>query len=49
MSYCYQCDKQVNYLFDDGRCGECTRLTQEEVEGFAFYQEIDETGAGDYE
>lgn len=29
--HCYQCDKQVAYLFDDGRCGGCTRLTPEEV------------------
>ena len=30
---CYQCDKPVNYLFADGRCKDCTRLTIEEVRG----------------
>ena len=30
---CYQCGKQVTYLFDDARCGDCTRLTPEEVRG----------------
>ena len=30
---CYQCDKQVDYLFEDGRCKDCTRLTPEEVKG----------------
>lgn len=29
--HCYQCDKPVTYLFEDGRCGGCTRLTPEEV------------------
>jgi len=33
MKYCYQCDAQVTYLFGDGRCGRCTRLTPEEVRG----------------
>ena len=30
---CYQCEKRVVYLFDDGRCEKCTRLTPEEVRG----------------
>lgn len=30
---CYQCEKPVDYLFDDGRCKDCTRLTPEEVRG----------------
>jgi hypothetical protein len=30
---CFQCEKVVNYLFDDCRCGECTRMTPEEVHG----------------
>ena len=30
---CYQCNVEVRYLFDDGRCGGCTRLTPEEVRG----------------
>lgn len=29
---CYQCEKEVNYLFEDGRCKDCTKLTKEEVE-----------------
>lgn len=31
--YCYQCGEPTSYLFDDGRCGGCTRLTPEEVKG----------------
>lgn len=23
---CYQCDRQVSYLFPDGRCSRCTRV-----------------------
>ena len=30
---CYQCDKDVSYLFADSRCKDCTRLTPEEVTG----------------
>ncbi len=30
---CFQCDKEVKYLFADCRCWECTRLTPEEVRG----------------
>ena len=30
---CYQCEKEVEYLFDDARCKDCTRLTPEEVRG----------------
>ena len=30
---CYQCEKECNYLFDDGRCHLCTRLTVDEVRG----------------
>ncbi len=22
---CYQCEKEVNYLFADGRCADCTQ------------------------
>lgn len=33
MSRCYQCDRGVGYLFTDGRCWQCTRMTREEVEG----------------
>jgi hypothetical protein len=29
--YCYQCGNEVNYLFPDARCKDCTRLTFEEV------------------
>ena len=35
MLYCYQCDKEVVYLFSDGRGKCCTRLTTEEVIGEA--------------
>ena len=30
---CYQCEEKVDYLFDDSRCKDCTRLTPEEVRG----------------
>ena len=30
---CYQCDRTCKYLFHDGRCSDCTRLTPEEVLG----------------
>lgn len=30
---CYQCEKEVDYLFDDSRCADCTRLTPEEIQG----------------
>lgn len=33
LFYCYECDKPVRYLFDDGRCKCCTRLTPDEVLG----------------
>ena len=33
MPTCYQCDRKVPYLFDDGRCSECTRLSIAEVIG----------------
>ena len=32
MTY-YQCEKECSYLFEDCRCGECTRMTPEEVVG----------------
>ena len=31
--HCYQCDRKTAYLFDDGRCGNCTRLTPDEIIG----------------
>ncbi len=42
MPTCYQCDRQVPYLFDDGRCSECTRLSVDEVTG--DYQDEEEMG-----
>ena len=30
---CYQCDKEVNWLAPDSRCGDCTRWTPEQVRG----------------
>lgn len=33
MKPCYQCDAMVPYLFGDGRCAKCTRLTPAEVCG----------------
>lgn len=34
---CYQCDRPTAYLFPDSRCGDCTRLTPEEVAGGAIH------------
>lgn len=40
---CYECLKEVVYLFDDGRCKDCTRLVPEEVQGLLqFEEEIEE-------
>lgn len=33
MKTCYQCDKEVHWLAPDSRCGDCTRLTPEQVRG----------------
>lgn len=30
---CYGCGEKVDWLAPDGRCGDCTRLTPEEVVG----------------
>jgi hypothetical protein len=30
---CYQCGKEVHWLAPDSRCGDCTRLTPEQVRG----------------
>ena len=30
---CNECGNDVNYLFDDGKCHECTQMTYEEVTG----------------
>lgn len=31
--FCYECSTKSHYLFPDGRCKTCTRLTTEEVRG----------------
>lgn len=33
MYKCYQCMRDTMYLFDDARCNECTRLTEQDVCG----------------
>jgi len=33
---CYQCETEVDYLFEDARCIDCTRLTPEEVSGVEY-------------
>lgn len=33
IKQCYECEKYVSHLFEDSRCGGCTRLTPEEVRG----------------
>jgi hypothetical protein len=30
---CYQCDKTTEWLAPDSRCGDCTRLTVDEIRG----------------
>ena len=30
---CYQCENECKYLFEDGRCYKCTRMSVEEVTG----------------
>ena len=32
---CYNCEAEVNWLADDSRCGDCTRLTEGEIVGVA--------------
>lgn len=44
MTTCYQCDEEVNYLFADSRCGDCTRLTPEELRGEEEYDCDEELG-----
>lgn len=36
---CYQCEKDVLYLFDDSRCKDCTRLSIKDVQGHDCYGE----------
>jgi hypothetical protein len=38
---CYQCDEEVKWLAPDSRCGDCTRLTPEEVQGEVPIEELD--------
>lgn len=33
MYKCYQCMRDTMYLFDDARCNECTRLTEQDICG----------------
>ncbi len=33
LKRCYQCDAEVAWLAPDSRCGDCTRLTVEEIRG----------------
>lgn len=42
---CYQCDAAVNYLFPDGRCGKCTRISPEELTGAPINDPTDEETA----
>jgi hypothetical protein len=30
---CYQCEKRVNWLAPDSRCGDCTGYTPDEIQG----------------
>jgi len=46
---CYQCENEVEYLFDDSRCKDCTRMTPDEVVGATdehkeFLNELRESG-----
>lgn len=40
--FCYQCDKEVQWLAPDSRCGECTRWTPEEIRGEVPHEEDDD-------
>ena len=31
--YCYKCDVETTWLAPDGRCGDCTGYTPEEIRG----------------
>lgn len=33
MKTCYQCEEETEWLAPDSRCGQCTRLTPEQVKG----------------
>ena len=46
---CYQCENRVVYLFDDGRCADCTRLTTDEVRGVAISSSYTEDDVDDTE
>lgn len=39
VNRCYQCEAVVSYLFEDGRCSDCTRMLPEEVRGETDYDE----------
>ena len=45
MIECYQCGKPAEYLFDDSRCKDCTRLTPEEIRGEVIYFEEEDEDA----
>jgi hypothetical protein len=36
---CYQCENEVEWLAPDGRCGNCTGWTPEEIRGEVEYPE----------
>lgn len=33
MMQCYNCYEEVNWLAPDSRCGKCTHMTPEEIQG----------------
>jgi hypothetical protein len=37
---CYNCEAEVNWLADDSRCGNCTRLTVGEIVGLPQGNEV---------
>lgn len=49
MFKCYQCMRDTLYLFDDARCSECTRLTEQDICGGYTPDEDNVTDEDDYD
>lgn len=43
MKYtCYKCEEETEWLAPDGRCGDCTGFTPEQIQGEAPMDEYEE-------
>lgn len=47
MYKCYQCMRDTVYLFDDARCSECTRVTEQDICGWGYTPDEDYEGEHD--